>query len=147
MMKKIYILLSLALAAALAQGCGKKPDPRFATPEKTAAAVSRAVWENNYNDFAACLSRADRKMANPNSFRDLVAAWSSKYEIVEGPTMLGDEALLRIKTYYNEGRDPNNIGYKILDTRFILEGGNWKLELSKSDSMPFTRDVEGGGEE
>ena len=50
---KRYLIILLALV--FVPGCGKDPDPRFSTPEKTAQVIADAVKNDSFEDFYASI--------------------------------------------------------------------------------------------
>ncbi len=130
--------LMVLLAFLFVPGCGKEPDPRFSTPEKTAQVLADSVKKNSYKDFRECLTRAEKKQINEKMFRDLVNAWSGKFDVVESTKILeGKGAVLRLRMHYNPGRGPGGARSKVIETQWALEDGEWKTDFSRGDNLPF----------
>ncbi len=133
MMKRF---LTILLALVFVPGCGKDPDPRFSTPEKTAQVIADAVKKNSYADFHECVAQAEKKKLNEAMFSDFVDAWSGKFDVVESTKILeGKGAVLRLRMYYNPGRGPGGARSKVIETRWALEDGEWKSEFTTGDEL------------
>jgi len=132
--------LTILLALVFVPGCGKDPDPRFSTPEKTAQVIADTVKKNSYEDFYECVAQAEKKKLNETMFGDFVDAWSGKFDVVESTKIQeGKGAMLRLRMYYNPGRGPGGARSKVIETWWVLEDGEWKVELTRGDRLDFVR--------
>ena len=145
MMKKF---LTILLALVFVPGCGRDPDPRFSTPEKTAQVIADAVKKDSYEDFYECVAQAERKKLNETMFGDFVDAWSGKFDVLESTkTMEGKGAVLKLRMYYNPGRGLDGAKSSDIETRWVLEDGEWKIEFTTGEKLhPLIPDEEGEAE-
>ncbi len=131
-------ILMVLLAFLFVPGCCKEPDPRFSTPEKAAHLLADSVKSNSYKDFRECLTRVENEQINEEMFRDLVSAWSGRLDVEESTKILEDKgAVLRLRMYYNPGRGPGGARSMVIRTQWALEDGEWKIDFSRCDSLPF----------
>ena len=135
--------LTILLALVFVPGCGRDPDPRFSTPEKTAQVIADAVKKDSYEDFYECVAQAERKKLNETMFGDFVDAWSGKFDVLESTKIMeGKSAVLRLRMYYNPGRGPGGIENKVIETRWVLEDGEWKVEFTTGEKLHPVKPVE-----